>query len=911
MILREVIVRNWGIFREDFIVEFADGINVLVGLNETGKTTVVDAIRTAFFEKHTSSSSKIFSLMPWGSTLSPSISVVFENGGDQYRITKTFISPQASHLEKVVAGRWTRIAEGDRADIQAAELAGGEVSSRRASRPQDWGLGQVLWAKQGDTLPDTLNKETLDKLQASVGSVITSGDERKVFQRLSEEFDAVLTPKTHQCKANSLLYNTLTEIKELEAKAQELDESWTKQEQLERAIEDLQIQLIEKGEELKLASDELAEASAEAKAATVHQQQRIRLEGEVDLFREQWEALRSTVETIRQLGKAIEERKATIRTCHSDLKALIKERNTIEKKLKAAREKLDEIDESIQKNQEDLTYVRIAHDTIEKERRELSALEQNFLKAQNSITRIADLRSELSTSPAPTDEELNSLRETLSALNEKEAELKAIGLSLTVRAEHEMSGAIYLDGKKRGVRIPARGQQKWEAAQRVKMKIERVGELEIRSGSRDVQKLRDEVEALQEEYKRRTAPYLTAELSVLDALAKKRRNLETELKTLEQKVDELAPEGTDRLKKQVAELRESIKSSWGKIPDDSPHKRYEGVEDRDLARDETGRAMEMLEKESQNVQKQKRQKVKEQREIESSLGETNEGIRHIELAMKHAEGELARSSEQLKELKRDGLSTEKREARFTTLGLELERKTAALQIYREEQEQKEEKPFRRLERAETRLPEFRESIRSLEANLSREEGRLDQLLQQGIYTRRNQVEEQLESLLKKKNNLETDVCALDVLYDLIQFFQNQTLESVMEPIKNRVVEDLRRVAGPRYSDVELDTGMRPSAVRPAGLGEKSDIDILSYGTQEQLGLLVRLALGHILAQDERQLVILDDPLTNTDDIRMTHCLQILQEAAKRIQIILLTCHPDRYSSIEERNLISMQQPLPR
>lgn len=81
----------------------------------------------------------------------------------------------------------------------------------------------------------------------------------------------------------------------------------------------------------------------------------------------------------------------------------------------------------------------------------------------------------------------------------------------------------------------------------------------------------------------------------------------------------------------------------------------------------------------------------------------------------------------------------------------------------------------------------------------------------------------------------------------------------------------------------------------------------SFGTEEQFALLVRLALGGILAKDEPEVAILDDPLAHADPIKHRSMLNILKSAAEgkpayqegqrpfgKLQIFILTCHPERF-----------------
>jgi len=173
MTIGKIYLENWKLFREPIEIAFSKGLNILSGPNESGKTTLIDAIRTTFFYKHTSQSEKIKSLIPWGSTLSPSAIITFYQNSAYYRITKRFITSQRSILEKLVDNKWERIAEGDKADEEVIRLVGGGFPSRGDTKPEFWGLGQTLWMVQGQPfITEDLNEETLSSLQRLIGAAI-------------------------------------------------------------------------------------------------------------------------------------------------------------------------------------------------------------------------------------------------------------------------------------------------------------------------------------------------------------------------------------------------------------------------------------------------------------------------------------------------------------------------------------------------------------------------------------------------------------------------------------------------------------------------------------------------------------------------------------------------------------------
>ncbi|MBI4607675.1 MAG: hypothetical protein HY726_01540 [Candidatus Rokubacteria bacterium] len=68
---------------------------------------------------------------------------------------------------------------------------------------------------------------------------------------------------------------------------------------------------------------------------------------------------------------------------------------------------------------------------------------------------------------------------------------------------------------------------------------------------------------------------------------------------------------------------------------------------------------------------------------------------------------------------------------------------------------------------------------------------------------------------------------------------------------------------------------------------------------------MRVALAQYLAQDERMLFVLDDTLVQSDPDRQERFLVILQEAADSLQVVLLTCDPERYEGLKAARTFSL------
>lgn len=80
-------------------------------------------------------------------------------------------------------------------------------------------------------------------------------------------------------------------------------------------------------------------------------------------------------------------------------------------------------------------------------------------------------------------------------------------------------------------------------------------------------------------------------------------------------------------------------------------------------------------------------------------------------------------------------------------------------------------------------------------------------------------------------------------------------------------------------------------------------DRLSDGTQEQIAVLVRLAMGAMLAERGAAVpIILDDALVYCDDDRIQRMFDALSRAGKHQHIIVLTCRLRSFGSLGGRTL---------
>ena len=251
---------------------------------------------------------------------------------------------------------------------------------------------------------------------------------------------------------------------------------------------------------------------------------------------------------------------------------------------------------------------------------------------------------------------------------------------------------------------------------------------------------------------------------------------------------------------------------------------------------------------------------------------------------------------------KDGLNINERERNLDEISVDLDRKERVLKVFIEEIEEKEKKPIKAYKIYEEKSKRLEKDIQSIELARVKNETEINNLMRNTDDV--NKIEERLELQKKNLNQLKIEAEASKLLYDLTDYYHETTITSLTSPIEKIVTENLRKLIGPKYC-VEFGSNAKPSCVVPEGRENEASLDVLSFGTQEQIWCLFRLALGQLLGAEEKQLVVLDDPFVNTDPLRLHHALEIIEESSKNLQIIILTCNIDDYEQLPDANLIPM------
>jgi hypothetical protein len=124
----------------------------------------------------------------------------------------------------------------------------------------------------------------------------------------------------------------------------------------------------------------------------------------------------------------------------------------------------------------------------------------------------------------------------------------------------------------------------------------------------------------------------------------------------------------------------------------------------------------------------------------------------------------------------------------------------------------------------------------------------------------------------------------------------------VDPFRNQV-ERLGRIVFGDSFEVEIDSALRICSRTLSG--RTVPYESLSGGAKEQLGIVARLAGAALVAKEDSVPVVIDDALGFTDADRLTKMGAVFDSVGGDGQVIVLTCSPQRYASVNGAHHIEL------
>lgn len=897
MILRVIRVQGWKCFAEPIEVgPFVDGLNVLHAPNATGKSTLFEAMQSGLLDGHRVSGRDVEALRPWGRDLTPTVTVEFVLGGVEYRLSKSFLDRPSSELARKEGERFVRLAEGDAADERARAILTRHPPGRGLARLENWGLAQVLWAPQGNLSLTRLSGDVVADIRASLGAQVGGSGSGPLEERIDDVYGRFFTPggklrsgkdAPAAVRLRQALDGAIQAHREAVAQYQAFEDA-------SRRVEDLRARRAQARRDAEELTKTLTTTRARAETY-----RGLKAEAETREERAKGEAARynGLKQRIQHIGTTERE----LRTAHINVDRLAADAplrvREVEERQKA------EVD--ARKALEDVRKNRGAVDIAEEQAKQadrharttkdLEGLDERVSRITEAESALKERREERAALVAPDEKTLRAIRKAMKDRDDAEVRLDAALISVEVVPEKDGILEV-VAGEQLGVRQLERGVPVEEkGSPEVVVDIRGIARIRARGPSGTIAELRAARDQAVQRLAKLTEGFGTSEIDALESLC-------TRARSLDDRVAEANTQLATLLGKDTLEILQEERAKCGavlnKIAEHHPRWRVAAPDATAL----TAEAKEMRDAFVEQVESAEALWQKAQ----VALSAAREQSGNVGTQLRDA-GRLVKSlSERLVELTSDGKQAADRDAELNQIALAWDAAKAKLGEVTNKLAEFAEDPSEEVSRLEMQLQAAIDSATRALEDEKRAEGGLERIVAQAPYSALARAEEDVAKLRRELTVEELRVSAVKLLRDTVAQCRAEALAAVAAPVEQAATRILQRIAGSRLGQLQLGDAFEPGHVLPELAEGSVSIEQVSGGEREQIYLATRLALADVLARGERQLVVLDDVLTATDAGRLARVMGVLEEAAQRLQVLVLTCHPERYRGLTGANFVDLE-----
>lgn len=851
------------------IKDLEPGISLFTGPNEAGKSTIVEAIRSAFFERHRSSS--VDSLRPWGdSSASPTVELEFVIGNKTYKLTKSFLGKKRCELQI-----GPQRLDGAAAEDHLAELLGFQFAGRGTSAAEHWGIPGLLWIQQGKAhdIKDSVAHATDHlrmALNESLGEIASSGGD-EALSTIEAARNELLTPSTgtprgpyaeatkHESALASAIKDLDTDIGTYRQKvdvlaslrrehaADEIEKPWTvfRQQEQEAAGKLEAIQQVE----ASLAND---------------RQRASQLDTQINLLRSQLDTFVRQEQEVKLRGAATDSAKQTLTVALKEVK---------EWKARSV--------EAIHLYEAARDMLRVARQ--ENTRRELThQLEDLKLKSEDTAATLAKAETEqttllaLQTQAVASEimvEDLASLRDQYRQIRELQIQRDAAAtrLHFALTDGHTIQvGTESLSGTGERLLLEA-----------TTVILPGLGKLDISPGGTDLAELSREERSLTGSHAALLQRLGLASLDAAEARYQTHTQRLADVKTCTATLKALAPKGVEALRTEhtahnarAKELQQTL-SQIPPFPEGTAG--LPSISEAEAAEEAERTSLE---------------------QINNNLNQAQVAAGNAQTAFEAATRELSTAKalldvpDRAERVSASNQALVDARAEQATLATRIEVLAGQVAQAHPEILMQDVERFRKsAEQHEKSFGERRDRLMRLEVELQTAGA-------QGLEERRAELARDLEQAHRRAEELRRRANALDHLLILLREKRHALTRRLQAPLQKHLNRYLQLLF-PQAS-LEIDENLRPGPLTRNGTNgtESGEFDALSFGAREQMGVISRLAYADLLQGAGRPtLIILDDALVHTDEERLTQMKRALFDAATRHQILLFTCHPANWRDL--------------
>ncbi len=268
MKLHWVELENWRQHTKTKI-DFDEDTTVIYGPNETGKSTIFEALSRGFFDKSSTHADAINRVKPHTApgNVTSTVRIEFTLNKTGYRVEKNFNLRRGTSLYKIDDERSTLMAQDNSADEELIQLLDAELPSSRGSRPSQWGALRWLWTPQ-DYRELPTDKEgdptTSLHLETKNGEGLLVTPKFQAVQNSVQTSYAKYFTKTGRATTDSPISNLEKDIQDLQHRSIEFNDKIIKVDNEKQQLEEFEKQLPMLEQKLLDTKEDLDKARSEA-----------------------------------------------------------------------------------------------------------------------------------------------------------------------------------------------------------------------------------------------------------------------------------------------------------------------------------------------------------------------------------------------------------------------------------------------------------------------------------------------------------------------------------------------------------------------------------------------------------------------------------------------------------------------
>jgi len=885
MRLHSIEVKNWRKHAEKKI-ELGEKTTVIYGPNETGKSTILEALSRGFFDRSSSEAKEIRRIKPLTArgSVSSIIKIQFSLKDGEYLVEKTFNHNSGTLLYEIKDSKRNLLAQDDSADKILIDKLEADLQTSGASKPSKWGAFYWLWTPQDKReLPSEGNTTSSLHLDQSKGTVLVTPKFHSVQEGINSLYSQYFT-KTGGNRRKSPLMETEEELNSLKIERGRLtlrirDVDDNKRE-LEKKLRELpkHEEIVNKSKsELEIAKRDASdfakiEVELEASSAIIREIQR-----NID---EALQAIQELQESSNQI-QDLQKEENNIRDNLSRIEAIC---NQLESQLKEINKEIEDKSNELRNCDEltaDANILYKKYNVLH----QINDLEEKIERIKKLDEKLEELRSK--------EKPLLITQKDLEELDRNQIQIKILkerltesGLYVTINPGEKDNLSVEVDGNK------IKDQKTATGTQNVKVFYEDLGEVNVSANLQKALDIKVDIERLQSRINDALQKTSVSSIEILKELYAEQTDISNEIRNFlfERK-------GVDE--KSLKEIEAELETKKEK------YLNYEAIERSELAIKSNPTDIDLGELVRQRESEREKSSnelnsLREKREnISSNFHDNRSEMIELRIRCEQISEQLIKSLKHQQDLIRKYGSEENQKKILEEEREKLGAKKGEHKAIEERYKKIEEGPLARIKSLENKIENQENIIQQHRASVEQLKGQIIQGSLDGSYSQLSDVESRIEALEDRFQREEIRANSFKLLKDVLEAQYHQALRSVTEPIKHDVEEYLSYVTGNLHEEVKLDKNLLPICLGERGTEELSlEFEDGSSGLKEILALCIRLAVAKHLSEIDSQCLVLDDPFVHVSSDRSEKMIELINKVVDEegLQVVVLTHRQMEFAS---------------